>query len=101
MGYKVVWTDAALRDVEEIARYIEKDSQNYARVVVTKILGTTRLLERFPYSGRVIPEEKNELVRERFVYSYRIIYEIRGKAVYVLAVVHGRRDLSPRFGEEI
>ena len=33
-------------------------------------------------------------VRERFVYSYRIIYEIRGAEIEILAVIHGRRLLE-------
>jgi hypothetical protein len=63
-----------LCDVEEIAKYIEKDSFFYASSVVTKIIDTTSLLESFPFAGRIIPEENDESVREHFVYSYRIIY---------------------------
>ena len=75
MDYKVVWTEAALTDIESIARYIEKDSFFYASSVVSKILDTSKLISTFPLSGRVIPEEENELVREHFIYNYRMIYE--------------------------
>ena len=101
MDYEVIWTDEALCDVEEIAKYIEKDSFFYASSVVTKIIDTTRLLESFPFAGRIIPEENDESVREHFIYSYRIIYEIRNSAVYILAVVHGRRMLYPKFKKRI
>ena len=93
MDYKIVWTDGSLCDVEEIAKYIEKDSFYYASSVVTKIIDTTKNLELFPFTGRVVPEENDDSVREHFVYNYRVIYEIRGLVVYVLAVVHGRRKL--------
>ena len=83
-------------NVEEIAKYIEKDSFFYASSVVTRILNTTRHLESFPLAGRIIPEKNNESVREHFVYSYRIIYEICNSVVYVLAVVHGKRVLYPK-----
>ena len=36
MDYKVIWTDGALADIEEIAAYIGKNSFFYASSVVTK-----------------------------------------------------------------
>ena len=44
MDYKVIWSDEALRDIEAIAAYIERDSHFYASSVVTRILETTKLL---------------------------------------------------------
>ena len=43
--------------------------------------------------GKMVAEIDDENVRESSLYSYRIIYEIRNKDVFVLAVVHKRRDL--------
>lgn len=101
MDYEVIWTDEALSDVEEIARYIEKDSLFYAGSVVSRIVDTTRLLASFPFSGRIVPEENDEYVKEHFVYNYRLIYEIRDSEIYVLAVVHGKRSLYPEFEQRI
>ena len=44
--------------------------------------------------GRVVPEFGNEQVRERFIYSYRVLYEIEASQISVLAVIHGRRLLE-------
>ncbi|MCB1850462.1 MAG: type II toxin-antitoxin system RelE/ParE family toxin [Gammaproteobacteria bacterium] len=41
-----------------------------------------------------MPELNNDQVRELSLYSYRIIYEIREQGIFVLAVVHKRRDLK-------
>jgi len=101
MDYKVVWSLDSLNDILQIAEYIERDSHAYASSVVTKILGKTRLLKSFPFSGRVVPEEMEENVREHFVFSYRIIYEVRADTVFVLAVVHGKRMLYPDFQDRI
>ena len=101
MDYKVIWTEEALTDVESIAQYIEKDSFFYASSVVSKIINTSKLIATFPLSGRMIPEEENELVREHFVYNYRLIYEIQDNIVYILAIVHGRRMLYPDFKTRI
>lgn len=101
MDYQVIWSLEALTDLEEIAEYIERDSHFYACSVVTKIISTTSLLSTFPLSGRVVSEEENENVREHFVFSYRVIYELSGKDIYVLAVVHGKRLLYPEFKKRI
>jgi plasmid stabilization system protein ParE len=81
--------------VESIANYIAKDSAFYAAAVVQKILDTSRNLSRFPLAGRVVPELEDESIRERFVYSYRLIYRVRGNVITVAAVIHGKRLLNP------
>jgi len=101
MDYKVIWTDEALCDVEEIAQYIAKDSFFYASSFVTKIIDSTRRLKSFPLTGRIVPEENDESIREYFVYSYRIIYEIRNFTVYILAIIHGKRMLYPEFTKRL
>jgi len=42
----------------------------------------------------MVPELADPNVRERFLYSYRIIYELAGDAIHVLAVIHGKRLLE-------
>ena len=39
-------------------------------------------------------------MRERFLYSYRLIYELSSETVRILAVIHGKRLLESveRFG---
>lgn len=41
-----------------------------------------------------MPELDNAQVRERFVYSYRVLYEIGVEQIDILAVIHGRRLLE-------
>ena len=95
MDYKVVWSPKALEDVESVASYIAKDSAFYAAAVVQKILDTSRDLSRFPFVGRIVPELEDEFIRERFVYSYRLIYRMRDNVITVAAVIHGKRLLNP------
>ena len=94
MAHRVVWSQRALRDIEGIAEYIAEDSRAYASAVVRKIVSQTRLLARFPRSGRVVPEFDDEHIREVFTYSYRVIYRVSKNEVTVAAVVHGRRVLN-------
>lgn len=41
-----------------------------------------------------MPELGNENIRERFVYSYRLIYRIQEHEMLVVAVIHGKRLLE-------
>lgn len=95
MDYQVVWSPEALADVEAIAGYIARDSAVYARAVVEKILETARQVGEFPFLGRMVPEVAQDTIRERFVYSYRLIYRIRNNTITIAAVIHGRRLLRP------
>lgn len=62
--------------------------------MIEKLLATAAGLNRFPASGRIVPELGQPDLRERFVYSYRLIYRIEVERVLVVAVVHGRRLLD-------
>jgi toxin ParE1/3/4 len=94
MDYRVVWSPRALDDVEAIGLYISNDSPSYAGAVVKKMLDSTRILAHFPFAGRIVPEFSDENIREKFVYSYRVIYRIQPQTVTVAAVIHGRRILD-------
>ena len=42
----------------------------------------------------MVPEFEDQALRERFVYSYRIIYRVQGQTVTITAVIHGQRMLE-------
>ena len=94
MAHKVVWSPEAVEDIEGIAEYIGRNSEFYARSVVGKIVDIAQALRDFSEIGRVVPELGDETVRERFVYSYRLIYRIEPARILVVAVIHGRRLLE-------
>jgi addiction module RelE/StbE family toxin len=93
MAYRVEWSPRAIHDVESIAEYISRDSTAYAAAVVRNIIAVTRTLARFPLAGRMVPELEDDALRERFVYSYRIIYRVEKHTVIITAVIHGRQML--------
>ncbi|MCY7355803.1 MAG: type II toxin-antitoxin system RelE/ParE family toxin [Lysobacter sp.] len=95
MAVALVWSPEAIEDIEAIASYIERDSPWYANAVVSRIVETARSITENPRIGRVVPELGRKDVRERFVYSYRLIYGIEKTRVTVVAVIHGRRLLQP------
>ena len=94
MAYRVVWSPRALDDVDSIASYISRDSTVYASAVVARIIRATRTLKQFPLAGRIVPELNDANLRERFVYSYRVIYHVDQNVVTIAAVIHGKRLLN-------
>ena len=47
-----------------------------------------------PRLGKMVPEIKDDNIRELHLYSYRILYEIKPPNIEVLAVIHKRRDFK-------
>jgi len=70
---EVRWTDESLADMEEIAKFISKDSPRYAGIQVQRFFDHAVLLETQPYLGRMVPELEREDVRELILGSYRLI----------------------------
>ena len=89
------WSPEAIEDIEGIASHIERDSPWYAKAVASKIVETAETIPDFPEIGRIVSEIGNPSIRERFVYSYRVIYRIETQQILVAAVIHGRRLLQP------
>jgi plasmid stabilization system protein ParE len=94
MAQTLIWSHEALDDIEQIADYISKDSVYHAAQVTERILALGESLPEQPKLGRIVPELNNPNVRERFVYSYRLIYELAGETIHILAVIHGKRLLE-------
>jgi len=90
----VNWSIPAKTDLKHIHDYIAQDSRYYAKKVADEILDKSLELLEFPQMGRKVPEVDELSIREVFVYSYRLIYEVEGKDVNVLAVIHGKMDLT-------
>jgi len=91
---KVHWTDTALDHLSAIYEYIAVDSENYAKRMIDRLTKRSRQIGNFPYSGRMVPEFEEELIREVIEGPYRIIYYIKPNQIDVLAVIHGARQIS-------
>ncbi len=96
MGWRVRWTTPAWNDVEESARFIARDSPQYAIVLQREAQAAATSLRLFARRGRVVPERRDERLRELIVSrSYRLIYRIvADDEVHVIAFIHSARDLN-------
>jgi plasmid stabilization system protein ParE len=87
----VVWTETARNSLKQIHDFIAEDSKYYAREVVENIVGLAEELVELPRRGRVVAERGQDTLRELFLYSYRIIYQIADPDILILTVLHGKR----------
>jgi addiction module RelE/StbE family toxin len=91
---EIEWSEPAEWDLGDIYDYIARDVPLYAEQFVDQILATTNLLKDQPLMGRNVPEANREDVRELLFQNYRIIYQVKPEFIYIVAVIHGSRDLS-------
>jgi plasmid stabilization system protein ParE len=90
----VIWTARARSDLKAIHDYIAKDSPQNAKRVVREMHRKTADLAETPHLGRVVPELEHPDIREIPAYSWRLIYHLREQRVFVITVIHKRRQPS-------
>lgn len=92
---QIVWSPRSLRDIDEIATYIAKDSLQYAKAQVSLFFSTVTILEKYPYRGRVVAEISISTIRQILCGHYRIIYEVfSNDEIGILTVHHQSRLLK-------
>ncbi|MBW2428105.1 MAG: type II toxin-antitoxin system RelE/ParE family toxin [Deltaproteobacteria bacterium] len=89
--YKVILTQLAQKDLEQIYYYIAADSIKNARHFVLELEKKIYSLDTFPERQPLITENKFFATDYRhLIYKkYRIIYRVSEKAVFILRVIHG------------
>lgn len=91
----VVWSPRAIERVLEAAEQIALDKPGAATCWAKSTFDAVERLERYPESGRVVPELERSEVREIIHGSYRVIYRIEETRVLNLTVRHTSRQLDP------
>lgn len=88
------WSPKAIKNLEEIAEFISRDSPLYAPIFVQKIVSSVERLINFPLSGRVVPEFENKNLREIIFHNYRIIYRIKVRDIEIVLVTHSSKMIN-------
>lgn len=70
------------------------DSPRSAAALHRAADGAARSLDSSPLRGRIVPEFRDDSIREIFVSSYRLVYIVRPSRVLIIRFIHGARDLS-------
>ena len=90
----IVWTESALNDINNIADFIRKDSEFYAKQFVKKLISSTLKPEQFPEIGKTLPELPLSVYKEILFKKYRIIYRTESENIYIITVHHSARLLG-------
>ena len=90
----VKWTFPARDDLKALYEYIALDSKFYAKKIVREIISLSSTVSDMPERGRIVPEINEPEIRELFIYSYRLIYQLSPDLISILAVIHGSRNIT-------
>jgi len=86
---RVRFTPAAERQFLDAVAYILAERPRAARRFYDRAKRILKRLNRFPNSGRHIPEFPELPHREVIIPPYRFFYRVRDKTAWVVAVWHG------------
>lgn len=92
---KVIWSELAVYDLQDIYDYICKDSELYATRVVERIVARIEILNTHSNTGTIVPEFNQQNIRQLIEGNYRIIYRtLVDGTVQIVRIYHGARLLK-------
>jgi toxin ParE1/3/4 len=96
VDFRLLYSQRALNDLEEIVSYIAEDDASAAELFGDSLLDHLELLERFPRIGT--PTRKKAEVRKLMHSPIVVYYQIHGarRLVEILHLRHGARR-PPKF----
>ena len=90
---RLIWTEPALSDLNEIAEYIALENPVAARALVRRVFSVVERLERHPTSGKVPEELEGGRYREVVFGPCRVFYRHSRGQVLILYVMRSEREL--------
>ena len=95
MAFKIIWSETAIEDLREIVMYISHDDLNAANSLADRVLNRVELASKHPFSNRVVPEKKDDSIRESILSPYRIVYHIDldNDIIGILRIWHSARGI--------
>ena len=93
--YKIILTDTAKEELEEIYEYISKKllEEQIARKLMNKIEQNILALEQNPYLyAKVCVKPHNDIYRRLVVDNYVVLYDVKEKQVIIYRILYGRMD---------
>ncbi len=97
---KVRFTPSARAQFLAAIVYIYRDNPTAAATFRLKAEKALLRLQRFPRSGRTLPEFPDLPFREVIVAPYRFFYRVEGNTLWIVAVWHGAQLPEEPHGSE-
>jgi toxin ParE1/3/4 len=86
---RILFTPTARKQFLSAIAYIYKENPKAAFDFKNRVVKTLSRLNKFPLSGRLIPEFPGLPFREVIISPYRFFYRVQEKTVWIAAVWHG------------
>jgi toxin ParE1/3/4 len=95
MAYRLIWAPLATFDLKDIHFYIAESNPPAAKRFIKEIFEAVEQLQKFPESGRVVPEFNDPDIRELVRRPCRIVYRVQreGQSIEIARVWHGARGI--------
>lgn len=77
----------------DLRDYISLDSPEIARRFVSSLFDAVEHLADFPLSGRIVPELRDEQIREVIKRPCRIVYRVNQNNIEIIRIWHSARGI--------
>lgn len=88
---RVVYTDEALRDIDDILDWLSEHYPTVAPAVSRRIEQVVARIAAWPHSARFVPDRANVHAVPLGRYPYVVFYRIEANAIEILYVHHAAR----------
>jgi toxin ParE1/3/4 len=98
--HRIIWSPEAEQDLLDIWSYLAREASfTVADTQIRDIVHACQLLGDHPLAGR-LREELAPMLRSVAANPYVVFYRLTGKAVEIVRVLHGRRDIDSIFADD-
>ena len=88
---RIIWTESALQDLDQIADYISLDKPTAANRFVQRVFDQVEQLASLPKSGSIPNELNGTPYRQLVIPPVRIFYREQDDAVFIIYIMRGER----------
>ncbi len=88
---RIIWTESALQDLDQIADYISLDKPTAANRFVQRVFDQVEQLASLPKSGSIPNELNGTPYRQLVIPAVRIFYREQDDTVFIIYIMRGER----------
>lgn len=88
---RIIWTEPALQDLEQIADYISLDKPTAANRFVQRVFQRVEQLASHPKSGSIPNELNGTPYRQLVIPPVRVFYREQDDLVFIIYIMRGER----------
>jgi len=88
---RIIWTEPALQDLDQIADYISLDKPTAANRFVQRVFQRVEQLASHPKSGSIPNELNGTPYRQLVIPPVRVFYREQDDTVFIIYIMRGER----------